>query len=106
MISALHLDAYMVITLEKFSAAVPRSSLMRGNKRSGGLEFDLEGLVKDERKHLLNYERPNVKIYPCKRPDGSLNEAMPCAFCQQPSSKEELREKVGPIYGPIKCGQK
>ena len=82
MISALHLDAYMVITLEKFSAGVPKSTLMRGNKRSGGLEFDLEGLVKDERKHLLNYERPNVKIYPCKRPDGSSNEAMTCAFCQ------------------------
>jgi hypothetical protein len=28
------------------------------------LEFDAEGQIRQEREHLLNYERPNAKIYP------------------------------------------
>lgn len=59
------------------------------------------GTVKEERKHLLNYDRPNYKIYPVQR-NGRYLEAFECAFCGQPSSEEELRTKVGPVYGPLK----
>lgn len=48
--AALHLDAYMVVTLEKFSANVSRPSfVVSGNQKSARkkkeLEFDLEGQV-------------------------------------------------------------
>lgn len=57
---ALRLDAFLVFTLEKFHVY---SSGQRQRKKQT-LEFDIEGGVKAERKHLLNYERPNHKIYP------------------------------------------
>ena len=59
------------------------------------------GTVKEELKHLLNYDRPNYKIYPVHR-NGKYLTAEECAFCGQPSSSEEIREKVGPVYGPLK----
>ena len=48
----------------------------------------------------LNHERPNHVIYPVEK------ESHNCGFCQQPSSSEVLREKLGPVYGPIKISKK
>ena len=47
---------------------------------------------------MLNYERPNHSIYP----SSANNEEEPCCFCGAMSSEETLREKLGPVYGPIR----
>ena len=59
-------------------------------------DFDSSGRILKEKEHILTHERPSHKIYPCD------SEPQACAFCRQLSSSEVLREKVGPIYGPIK----
>lgn len=54
---------------------------------------------------MLNYERPNYPIYPVYK-DGKLLDAKPCAFCRELSSNELLREKVGPVYGPVRVNKR
>lgn len=58
-IAALHLHAFLVFTLQKFNKKPPEE-----RKVERDIEFNMEGQVKEEKKHLLNYERPNYKIYP------------------------------------------
>ena len=119
--AALNLNALLVITLEKFSVGGPPTTadarILRQIRKSGHLvnskqkrravkeiEFDLEGVVKEERKHLLNYQRPSNKIYPVSL-NGHILEAVECAFCGQESTNEQLRKRVGPVYGPIKVSK-
>ena len=95
---ALHLHAFLIFTLQKFLKKPPKQI-------ARDLEFNVEGEVKEDREHLLNYDRPNHKIYPIQR-NGRYLPDVECAFCGQLSSSEELREKVGPVYGPLKVGKK
>ena len=45
------------------------------------LEFDVAtGLPKEDKKHLLDYDRPNYKIYPVQR-NGKYLPPVECAFC-------------------------
>jgi hypothetical protein len=44
-------------------------------------------------------DRPNYGIYPLS------NEEEYCAFCKGSSIEEELRVKMGPVYGPIKLNK-
>ena len=45
-------------------------------------------------------DRPNYKIYPTIDQEEQI-----CAFCRGTSTEEELRVKVGPVYGPIRFKQ-
>ena len=86
--AALHLNAFIILTLEKFVTTGRVLSKKRAAKaHKEELEFDENGDIKEDRKHLLDYERPNHPIYPVFK-NGSLMPAYPCAFCKELSSEE------------------
>ena len=72
------MHAYLVFTLQKFFKKPP---LDTEADLKIELKFDAAtGTVKEEVKHLLNYDRPNYKIYPVHR-NGKYLTAEECAFC-------------------------
>ena len=64
----------MVFTLQRFTKKPPVDYALE-------LEFDVAtGLPKEDKKHLLDYDRPNYKIYPVQR-NGKYLPPVECAFC-------------------------
>jgi hypothetical protein len=92
-----------VVTLEKYTSgqniSLEEIEMIETRKarKNLAIEFEQDGKVKTGQ-HLVTYDRPNYKIYA----SSEKVEPEPCCFCGGMSNEEALREKLGPVYGPIK----
>lgn len=96
------MDKQLSFLLEKFSLESEKQLRPKGKrfkdpsfKPKNAIEYDTTGLVVRDKLQVLT-DRPNYKIYPLS------GEEEQCAFCRGSSTEEELRVKVGPMYGPLK----